>query len=188
MTTRQAVLIAMLGVGSLIAPLVGEALPAIEAFRFDPPRLCFRDTFRWGFSYRGIPGGLAGVKTFELSARWEGSDERSVPSLLTPTRDDLQRYAADQGRFESRLLHWGPPRKMPGEARYTLRVALADGQEIKGETSVQYVHGRPPPAVHATLAAGPTGRIGFTITTPTLSEFLQGIRPAATTVIWGDLQ
>ena len=26
-------------------------------------------------------------------------------SVLTPTRDDLQHYAADQGRFESRILH-----------------------------------------------------------------------------------
>lgn len=188
MTTRHAVLVGMLSVGSFIAPLVGEAQPVIEAFRFDPPRLCFRDTFRWGVSYRGIPGGLAGVKTVELSVRWEGPGEPSVRSLLTPTRDDLQRYAADQGRFESRLQHWGPPRKMPGEARYTLRVVLTDGQEITSATSVQYVDGCPPPAAHATLAAGPTGRIGFSITTPTLSEFLQGIRPAATTVIWGDLQ
>ncbi len=188
MTTRHAVLVGMLSVGSFIAPLVGEAQPVIEAFRFDPPRLCFRDTFRWGVSYRGIPGGLAGVKTVELSVRWEGPGEPSVRSLLTPTRDDLQRYAADQGRFESRLQHWGPPRKMPGEARYTLRVALTDGQEITSATSVQYVDGCPLPAVHATLAAGPTGRIGFSIPTPTLSEFLQGIRPAGTTVIWGDLQ
>ena len=81
MTTRQAVLIGMLSVASFIAPLVGEAQPAIEAFRFDPPRLCFRDTFRWGFSYRGIPGGLAGVKTFEVRAL--GRARRAIGALAT---------------------------------------------------------------------------------------------------------
>ena len=188
MKIPHAVLIGILGVGFFAAPLVGDAQPMIEAFRFDPPRLCFRDTFRWGFSYRGIPGGLAAVKTFELSARWEGPGEQSVRSVLAPTRDDLQRYAADQGRFESRLLHWGPPRKMPGEARYTLRIALTDGGEITSATSVQYVDDCPAPVVRATLAAAPTGRSAFTIRTPTRSEFFQGTRPAATTVIWGDLQ
>jgi hypothetical protein len=186
--TPHAVLVGILSVGFFVAPLGGEAQPTIEQLRFDPPRLCLRDTFRWGFSYRGVPGGLAAVKTFELTGRWEGPDEQSVRSLLTPTRDDLQRHAADQGRFESRLLHWGPPRKMPGEAKYTLRVGLTDGQEITSATSVRYVGGCPPPALHTTLAAGPTGRIGFTTITPTLSEFLQGIRPAASTAIWGDLQ
>jgi dienelactone hydrolase len=188
MNIPHAVLVGILSVAFFAAPLVGHAQPMIETFRFDPPRLCFRDTFRWGFSYRGIPGGLAAVKTFELSARWEGPGEQSVRSVLAPTRDDLQRYVADQGRFESRLLHWGPPRKTPGDARYTLRIALTDGREITSATSVQYVDGCPPPAVYATLAAGPTGRIAFTTTTPTLSEFLRGIRPPATTVIWGDLQ
>ena len=52
-----------------------------------------------------------------MSGRWEGPGEQLIRSLLTPTRDDLQRYAADQGRFESHLLHWGPPRKAPGEIR-----------------------------------------------------------------------
>jgi hypothetical protein len=42
-------------VGLLVAPLVGEAQQAIEQFRFDPPPACLRDTFQWGFSYRGFP-------------------------------------------------------------------------------------------------------------------------------------
>jgi hypothetical protein len=50
------------------------------------------------------------------------------------------------------------------------------------------VDGCPPPALHTTLAAGPTGRIGFQTTTPSISDFLQGIRPAATRLIWGDLE
>jgi hypothetical protein len=188
MNGRQAILIGILSVGLFTAPLVAEAQPIIEEFRFDPPRLCFRDTFRWGFSYRGIPGGLAGVKNFELTARWDGPDEQSIRSLLTPTRDDLQRYTADQGRFESRLLHWGAPRKAPGQVRYTARVVLADGRETTSITSVRYVDGCALPSPHTSLKAGPSGRIGFRASTPTLSEFLQGIKPENSTVIWGDLQ
>jgi dienelactone hydrolase len=45
----------------------------------------------------------------------------------------------------------------------------------------------PPPALHTSLVAGPTGRIGVQTTTPRVPEFLQGIRPAATSRIWGDL-
>jgi dienelactone hydrolase len=65
---------------------------------------------------------------------------------------------------------------------------LADGQELTSATSVRYVDSCPPPALHTTLAAGPTGRIGFQTATPTIPEFLQGVRPAATSLIWGDLE
>jgi dienelactone hydrolase len=188
MKTPQPVLTGILSIGLFTAPLAGEAQPALEKFRFDPPRLCLRDTFRWGVSYRELPGGLAAVRNLEMWGLWEGSGEQPIRSVLTPTRDDLQRYAADQGRFESRLLHWGPPRKAPGEIRYTLRVVLADGREVTSATSVPYVDACPPPALHTSLAAGPTGRIGVQTTTPTVSDFLQGIRPAATTLIWGDLE
>jgi dienelactone hydrolase len=41
----------------------------------------------------------------------------------------------------------------------------------------------PPPALHTSLVAGPTGRIGVQTTTPRVPEFLQGIRPAATSRI-----
>jgi dienelactone hydrolase len=185
----RAVLILTLAL--LAAPLAGQAQPALEQFRFDPPRLCLRDTFQWGFSYRELPGGLAAVRDFEMWGLWEGPGEQPIRSVLTPTRDDLQRYTADQGRFESRLQHWGPPRKAPAggaEIRYTLRVVRADGQEVTSATSVRYVDSCPPPALHTTLAAGPTGRIGIQTTTPTASDFLQGIRPAATSLIWGDLE
>ncbi len=178
----------VLSIGVFLAPPSGEAQPTIEHFQFNPPRLCFRDTFWWGFSYRWLPGGLAAVKDFELSGRWEGPGEGSVRSVFTPTRDELQRHAADEGRFESYLLHWSPPRKPPGEIRYTLRAVLVDGREVTTATSVRYVDGCPPPTIHATLAAGLTGRIGFRTATPTISEFLQGIRPAATNLIWGDLE
>lgn len=175
-----------LSIGVLAARIAGKAEPIIEQFRFDPPQLCLRDMFRWGFSYRGLPGGLAAVKEVELRVLVEG---RPIRSLLTPMRDDLQRYIADQGRFESHRLHW--PTKPPAgetEFRYTLRVVLADGHEVTSATSLRYVDACPPPAVHTTLAAGPTGRIGFQTTTPTIPEFLQGIRPASTSVIWGDLE
>jgi dienelactone hydrolase len=175
-----------LSIGVLAAPIAGRAEPAIEQLRFDPPQLCLRDMFRWGFSYRGLPGGLAAVKEVELRVLFEG---RPLRSPLTPTRDDLQRYTADQGRFESYRLHW--PRKPPvgeTEFRYTLRVVLADGREVTSATSLPYVDACPPPAVHTTLATGPTGRIGFRTTTPTIPEFLQAIRPASTSVIWGDLE
>jgi dienelactone hydrolase len=117
--------------------------------------------------------------------------ERPIRSLLTPTRADLQRYTADQGRFESRLQHWGAPRKAPAggmEMRYTLRVLLSDGQEVTSATSVRYVDACPPPVLYTTLATGPTGRIGVQTTTPTASDFLQGIKPVPTSVIWGDLE
>ena len=172
--------------GLWIAPIAGEAQPALEHFRFDPSRLCLRDVFQWGFSYRGFPGGLAAVKDLEVRGLLEG---RPVRSPLTPTRDDLQRYTADQGRFESHRLHW--PRKAPAdgtEFQYTLRVVLADGHEVTSETSVRYVDSCPPPPAHPTLAAGPTGRIGLQTSTPTISEFLQGVRPAAASLIWGDLE
>ena len=191
MKAPKPILTGILSIGFLVAPLAGEAQPTLEQFRFDPPRLCLRDTFQWGFSYRGLPGGLAAVRDFEVWGLWEGPGERPVRSLLTPTRDDLQRYSADQGRFESRLTHAGPPRKASAggtEIRYTLRVVLADGQEVTSATSVRYVDGCPPPALHTTLAGGPTGRIGLQTTTPTIPDFLQGVRPAATSLIWGDLE
>ena len=100
-TLTLVVVLILLGVS-----LAGEAQPALEQFGFDPPALCLRDTFRWGFSYRGIPGGLAAVREVELRGLWQGPGEQSIRSVLTPTRDDLQRFAADQGRFESRLFHW----------------------------------------------------------------------------------
>jgi dienelactone hydrolase len=191
MKTPRAVLTGILSVGLVAAPLAGEAQPALEQFRFDPRQLCPRDTFRWEFAYRGLPGGLAAVRDFEMWGLWEGPGERPIRSVLTPTKDDLQPYTADQGRFESRLTHAGPPRKTAAggaEIRYTLRVVLADGQEVTSVTSVRYVDSCPPPALHTTLAAGPIGRIGFQTTTPTIPEFLQGVRPGATTLIWGDLE
>lgn len=48
MRAPHAVLAGILSVGFLAAPIAGEAQPTLEQFRFDPPRLCFRDTFRWG--------------------------------------------------------------------------------------------------------------------------------------------
>ena len=139
---RHGVLMGVLRLGLLVAPVVAEAQPALEQFRFDPSQLCARDTFRWGVSYRGLPGGLAAVKEAEMLALWDGPGEKPIRSLLSPTRDDLQRYAAEQGRFESRLTHSGPPRKMPAggaEVRYTLRLVLADGQEITSATSVRFL-------------------------------------------------
>jgi Acetyl xylan esterase (AXE1) len=180
----------VLSIGLLAAPLAVGAQPALEQLRLDPPRLCPRATFRWGFEYRGLPGGLAAVRDLVVEGLWDGPGERTFRSVLTPTRDDLRPYTADQGRFESRLTHAGPPRKAPAgtEIRYTLRVALADGQEVTTATSARYLDACPPPALYATLAAGPTGRIGVQTTTPTMSDFLQGIRPTATSLIWGDLE
>jgi hypothetical protein len=93
----------VLSIGFVVAPFTGEAQPALEQFRFEPSRLCLRDAFRWGFSYRGFPGGLAGVKDLEVWGPWDGPGETAIRSVLTPAREDLQRYAADQDRFESRL-------------------------------------------------------------------------------------
>jgi hypothetical protein len=84
----------------LAAPLAAEFQPALEQFWFEPPRLCLRDTFRWGFSYRAFPGGLAAVKDFVMEGLWEGPGEQPIRSAL--------------GRFESRPLHWSPPRARCG--------------------------------------------------------------------------
>jgi dienelactone hydrolase len=52
---------------------------------------------------------------------------------------------------------------------------------------MRYVDSCPPPPIHSTLAAGPTGRIGIQTATPTVLEFLQGVR-AAPSLIWADLE
>jgi dienelactone hydrolase len=175
----------LLSFGFLVAPVAGKAQPTLEQFRFDPPQLCLRGMFQWGFAYRGIPGGLAAVKDLAMEGVFEG---RRVRSPLTPTREDLQGHTADHGRFESLRLHW-PRKPPPGETefQYTLRIVLADGGEVTSATSVRYVDPCPPPTPSTTLAAGPTGRIGLRTTTPTIPEFLQGGRPATTSLIWGDL-
>ena len=181
-----AVSVGIVGIGLFAAPRAGEAQPLLEDFRVSPDQLCFRDPFRWSVSYRGRPGGLAGAKAVEIWARWDGPGEQAIRSLLAPAR--FQDHAADQGRFESHTLHFGAPRKAPGEIRYTLRVALTDGRELSSSTSVRYVDTCPPPALYTTLAAGPTGRIGVQTTTPSGSEFLQGIKPTSAALIWGDLE
>jgi hypothetical protein len=191
MKAYQCVLAGMLGLGVWTMPAIGAAQSVLEQLRFDPPRVCPRDTFRWGVSYRGIPGGLAAVKAVTMEAQWEGPDQQTFRSLLTPTRDDFRSNTTDQGRFESRLMHAGPARTGPpgvAEIRYTLRVVLADGQELTAAAPMHYLDSCPPPPMHATLAAGPTGRIGVQTTTPTSQEFLQGTRLAATSLIWGDLE
>jgi dienelactone hydrolase len=185
------VLAGTLSIGVFAAPLAGATQPALEEFRFDPPQVCRRDAFRWRFSYRGLPGGLAAVRELEMQGLWDGSGEQPIRSVLTPPRKDLQRFPADQGRFESGPQHWAPPRKAPAggaEIRYTLRIVLADGQELASATTLRYAESCPPPAPQTTLAAGPNGRIAFQTTTPTIPEFLQGVRPAATTLIWGNLE
>jgi dienelactone hydrolase len=191
MKAYQCVLACLVSLGVCIVPATGAAQPILEQLRFDPPHVCPRDTFRWGVSYRGIPGGLAAVKAVAMEAQWEGPGQQTFRSLLTPTRDDFRSNTTDRGRFESRLMHAGPARMGPpgaAEIRYTLRVVLADGQEIAAGAPMRYLDSCPPPPLHATLSAGPTGRIGVRTTTPTGQEFLQGIRPAATSLIWGDLE
>jgi dienelactone hydrolase len=188
MKVPRATLTIGLSIGLLAAPLAAGAQPALGELRFDPPRVCPKDTFRFGFAYRGLPGGLAAVKEIVMEGLWEGPGERRIRSVLTPTRDDFRTYTADQGRFESRLVHAGPPRRGgDAEIRYTVRLVLADGQEVTTAAAMRYVHACPPPALHSTLAAGPTGRIGIQSATPTVSDFLQGVKPAASSLIWGDL-
>jgi hypothetical protein len=52
MKALRPVLTGILSIGVWAAPLAGEAQPALEHFRFDPPQLCLRDAFRWEFSPR----------------------------------------------------------------------------------------------------------------------------------------
>jgi dienelactone hydrolase len=189
MKVAPAILTGLLSIGLLALPLAGGAQPVLGPLEFDPPRVCAKGTFRLGFGYRGIPGGLAAVREISMEGLWNGPGERPIRSLLTPTRDDFRTYTADEGRFESRLVHAGPPRKdADAEIRYTLRLVLADGQAVTTAASMRYVHGCPPPAIHSTLAAGPTGRVGIQSATPSGPEFLQGTKLAATALIWGDLE
>ena len=113
MKSYRYVLAVMLTLGLWAVPTTGTAQPVLEQLRFDPSRVCPRDTFRWGVSYRGIPGGLAAMKAVVIEALWEGPGEQTFRSQLTPTRDDFRSNTTEQGRFESRLMHAGPPRKMP---------------------------------------------------------------------------
>src|SRR5713101_6812228 len=87
-----------LNIGVLAAPIAGKAEPTIEQFRFDPPQLCLRDMFRWGFSYRGLPGGLAAVKEVELRGLLEG---RPVRSPLTIARTPGRRAAVQPSRMRA---------------------------------------------------------------------------------------
>src|SRR5262245_48270395 len=103
MRPPRIVVAAILGASFWAAAIPGDAQPVIEQFEFDPPQLCLRDVFRWGFSYRGIPGGLAAVKDLAMEGVFQG---RTVRSPLTPTRDDLERYTPDEGRFESVRFRW----------------------------------------------------------------------------------
>ena len=85
----------LLGIAVLAIPLAGAAQPVLEPLRFDPPRVCPRDTFRWGFAYRDLPGGLAAVRDITLEGLWNGPGERPIRSLLTPTRDDFRPHTGD---------------------------------------------------------------------------------------------
>ena len=80
--TRTSV-VAFLALALLAAPPAAQAQPALEQFRFDPPQLCLRDVFQWGFSYHGIPGGLAAVRDLAMEGVFEG---RTVRSPLTPMK------------------------------------------------------------------------------------------------------
>ena len=145
MKAVRAVFMAAVGIACLAASRTSDAEPVLESFRVDPDRLCLRDTFRWGFSYRGLPGGLAAVKDVEIWALWDGPGEQPIRSLLAPAR--LHDQAADQGRFESHTLHFAALRRAPGEIHYTLRVVLADGRELSSKTSVRYMDSCPPGGV-----------------------------------------
>ena len=71
----------MLSLGLLAAPIDGAAQPALEPLRFDPPPVCPKDTFRWGFAYRDLPGGLAAVKDIAMEGLWRGpASDRSARS------------------------------------------------------------------------------------------------------------
>ena len=93
MKAPRLALTGILGLGLLAAPLAAVAQPALENFRFDPPRVCVRDTLRWGVSYRGLPGGLAAAKEVSMEGLWEGPGERRMT------------VAADPGERRSPALH-----------------------------------------------------------------------------------
>jgi hypothetical protein len=81
MKAAWTVLTGVLSMSLFAVPLAGEAQPALEQFRFDPSRLCLRDAFRWGVSYRGLPGGLAAVKDVVMVGSGRGpASDRSARS------------------------------------------------------------------------------------------------------------
>ena len=80
MRVPRPILLGILSLGLLAAPVAGEAQPVLEQFRFDPPTLCPGDTFRWGFSYRELPGGLAAVRDSEMWGLGDGPGEGPIRS------------------------------------------------------------------------------------------------------------
>ena len=184
----RSVLAGLMSAGLWIAPIAGEAQPALEHFRFDPSRLCLRDVFQWGFSNRGFPGGLAAVKDLEVRGLLEGKN------LGLLALDPVERRPSALHRRPGKVRE--PPPALAEEGAggrdrvpvHAASRACRPDMRSRAKTSVRYVDSCPPPPAYPTLAAGPTGRIGLQTSTPTISEFLQGVRPAAANLIWGDLE
>ena len=130
MNLSRLVRLGVMSVGVLAGAPAAVAQPSLENFRFDPPRVCARGTFRWEVSYRGLPGGLAAAKEVSMEGRWDGPGERSGRSRLTPARDDLQLYTAEQGRFESRLVQLLPERTLVFAGIPNYGEALADAHRL----------------------------------------------------------
>jgi hypothetical protein len=121
----NALLTAVPGIGLLAVPLAGSTQPALEPLRFDPPQVCPKDTFRWGFAYRDLPGGLAAVRdiTLEGLRLFHGTADDLAP--VAPCRayvERLRRAGADAQIAEYPGAHHGfdrpsdaPPRHLPRE-------------------------------------------------------------------------
>lgn len=181
--------IALIG---LVAPAAGqESRPAVEDFRFTPASFCYADRVRYAFSYRHFPGGLAAVRKAEVTADWHrAGDQPTVMWRLAPRREELARHPAASGIFVSGARYWRQEGAPAGgvDVQLSLTLTLADGREVRGTATGHYAAFCPPVTPPATLAGGPTGRIGFETTTPTPTEFLTGMKGGKPAVIWGDLE
>jgi len=90
-------------------------------------------TRRWGISYRELPGGLPAIKNVEMQALWDLPGEKAIRSLLTPTRDDLQRQTAEHEPVrEPPLAFWQPCRLRRVSARMDLAVQSMGPAENPG--------------------------------------------------------
>lgn len=164
---------------------------AVEHFRFLPATFCYADHVRYEFAYRNFPGGLAAVKDVEVMADWQrAGDQATLMWRLAPRREELARHTSASGTFVSGLRYWrqeGAPRGGV-DVQFRLTLTLADGRHVTGTAMGRYADSCPPVIPRATLAGGPTGRVGFETTTPTTTEFLTGAKGGQPAVIWGDLE
>jgi len=125
------------------APVAAQdAQPVIQDFKFIPQTVRYGDTLRYTFAYKNLPGGLAAVKDVEMWVLWLTPNSSYVRSRYVPISEELAKYTAESGTFESRDLTWRPPQKEPPggsvDVEYTLQFRLQEGRKVKAKTTLAF--------------------------------------------------